>query len=65
MYTIIVVVVVAGVLVRIGSLWTGEIPPRRSRYVDPTAVRIVVVVTALAGSMCREKIEEKKNEKLV
>ena len=30
------------VLAESGSLWAGEIPLRRSRYVDPTAVRIAV-----------------------
>ena len=28
------------VLAGIGSLWAGEVPLRRSRYVDPTAVTI-------------------------
>ena len=37
------------VLAGIGSLWAGEVLLRRSRYVDPTAVRIDVDDVAGAG----------------
>ena len=38
------------ILAEIGSLWAGDVPLRRSRYVDPTAVRIATAIVVVAAS---------------
>ena len=46
-----ILIVYIRVLAEIVSLWAGEVPLRRSRYVDPTAVRIVTFVVVVAEQM--------------
>ena len=62
--SVYILIVYIRVLAGIGSLWGGDVPLCRSRYVDPTAVRIVdidfvalafVAFVVVTNSLCFSK----------